>query len=71
MTAHTAKILLSWWQVQLSDAPGADLVVHGEMPESTQKGLVEGEWDALRQLLDGRDAVARLAKCLPGAIKAA
>jgi len=49
----------------------ADLVVHGEMPESTRKGLVEGEWDALGQLLDGRDAVARLAKRLAGAIKAA
>jgi 3-isopropylmalate/(R)-2-methylmalate dehydratase small subunit len=49
----------------------ADLVLHGEMPESTRKDLVEGEWDALGQLLDGRDAVARLAKRLPGAIKAA
>ena len=49
----------------------ADLVLHGEMPESTRKGLVEGEWDALGQLLDGRDAVGRLAKRLAGAIKAA
>ena len=39
--------------------------------EQVRKGYIVGEWDALGQLLDGRDAVARLAKRLPGAIKAA
>jgi len=43
----------------------------GEMPESTRKSLVEGQWDALGQLLDGRDRVAALAARLPAPAKAA
>jgi len=38
----------------------------GEIPESVRRSLVEGQWDALGQLLDGRDAVAELAGRLPG-----
>jgi 3-isopropylmalate/(R)-2-methylmalate dehydratase small subunit len=47
------------------------LVVNGEMPQSTRKSLVEGQWDALGQLLEGRDAVAELAERLPRPTKAA
>ncbi len=43
----------------------------GQLPESTRQSLVEGQWDALGQLLDGRDAVSALARRLPGAVKAA
>ncbi len=43
----------------------------GTMPESTRRSLVEGQWDALGQLLDGRDAAARLAAKLPRPSKAA
>jgi 3-isopropylmalate/(R)-2-methylmalate dehydratase small subunit len=43
----------------------------GSIPESTRRSLVEGQWDALGQLLDGREAVAKLAARLPGSSRAA
>ncbi len=43
----------------------------GRLPESTRRSLIEGQWDALGQLLDGRDAVSALARRLPAAAKAA
>ena len=43
----------------------------GSMPESARRGLVDGQWDALGQLLDGREAVAKLAAKLPRPSKAA
>ena len=43
----------------------------GSMPKSTRQSLVEGQWDALGQLLDGREAVAKVAARLPGATRAA
>ena len=45
--------------------------IRGTMPESTRQSLVEGQWDALGQLLDGRDATDALAARLPAAPKAA
>jgi len=48
-----------------------DRVFHGEIPESTRRSLVEGQWDALGQLLDGREAAAKLVEKLPPAPKAA
>ena len=36
-----------------------------ELPEATRRGLVEGQWDPLAQLLDGRDEVSELAGRLP------
>jgi len=42
-----------------------------DMPDSTRKSLVEGQWDALGQLLDGQGRVAALAARLPAATKAA
>ncbi|HUE38870.1 MAG TPA: 3-isopropylmalate dehydratase small subunit [Candidatus Binatia bacterium] len=48
----------------------ADRLILGEIPEGTRKSLVEGQWDALAQLLEGRDAVARLASRLAGIPKA-
>jgi 3-isopropylmalate/(R)-2-methylmalate dehydratase small subunit len=43
----------------------------GEMPESARQSLVDGQWDALGQLLDGREAVGKIAARLPGPAKAA
>ena len=43
----------------------------GAMPESTRRSLVDGQWDALAQLLDGREAVGKVAAKLPGPVKAA
>jgi 3-isopropylmalate/(R)-2-methylmalate dehydratase small subunit len=43
----------------------------GEIPESARRSLVEGQWDALGQLLDGREAVSKVASRLPGPAKAA
>jgi len=43
----------------------------GSMPQSTRRSLVGGQWDALAQLLDGRDAVAKVAARLPGSSRAA
>src|SRR5437870_6392596 len=43
----------------------------GAMPPSTRRSLVDGQWDALGQLLDGREAVAKLAARLPGSSRAA
>jgi 3-isopropylmalate/(R)-2-methylmalate dehydratase small subunit len=37
----------------------------GKVPESTRRSLVDGQWDALGQLLDGREAVSALAGRLP------
>jgi len=48
----------------------ADRLILGEIPEGTRKSLVEGQWDALAQLLEGQDAVARLASRLAGIPKA-
>jgi 3-isopropylmalate/(R)-2-methylmalate dehydratase small subunit len=45
--------------------------IRGEIPESTRRSLVEGQWDALGQLLDGRDAAEALAARLPAPPKAA
>ncbi len=45
--------------------------IRGAMPESTRRSLVEGQWDALGQLLDGRDAIAALTARLPRPPKAA
>ena len=45
--------------------------ISGEMPQGARRSLVEGQWDALGQLLDGRDAVEALAARLPGPLKAA
>ncbi len=42
-----------------------------EIPESTRRSLVEGQWDALGQLLDGRDATEAMAAGFPPAPKAA
>ena len=39
--------------------------IRGAMPESTRRSLVEGQWDALGQLLDGREATEALAARLP------
>ena len=48
--------------------------IRGEIPESTRRSLVEGQWDALAQLLDGREAteafVARLAATAEGRLTA-
>jgi len=46
-------------------------VFTGSIPRSTRQSLVEGQWDALGALLDGRDAVAALVKHLPGPTRAA
>jgi 3-isopropylmalate/(R)-2-methylmalate dehydratase small subunit len=43
----------------------------GTIPAATRRSLVEGQWDALGQLLDGRDAVSKLAARLPGSSRAA
>jgi 3-isopropylmalate/(R)-2-methylmalate dehydratase small subunit len=48
-----------------------DREFRGTMPPATRRSLVEGQWDALGQLLDGRDAVAKLAARLPGSSRAA
>ena len=45
--------------------------IPGAIPESTRQSLVEGQWDALGQLLDGREATAALVTRLPRAPKAA
>jgi 3-isopropylmalate/(R)-2-methylmalate dehydratase small subunit len=45
--------------------------IRGAIPESTRRSLVEGQWDALGQLLDGRDAAEALAARLPAPPKAA
>jgi 3-isopropylmalate/(R)-2-methylmalate dehydratase small subunit len=45
--------------------------IPGAIPESTRQSLVEGQWDALGQLLDGREAIAALVARLPRAPKAA
>ncbi len=45
--------------------------IHGEIPDSTRRSLVEGQWDALGQLLDGREATEALAARLPAPPKAA
>jgi len=45
--------------------------IGGAIPESTRQSLVEGQWDALGQLLDGREATAALVTRLPRAPKAA
>ena len=37
----------------------------GELPETTRKSLVEGQWDPLGSLLDARDEASRLAARLP------
>src|SRR5262249_60385841 len=47
-----------------------DRTFTGEMPESTRRSLVDGQWDALAQLLDGREAVGKVAAKLPGPVKA-
>jgi len=61
--------------VDLATAPVqvrfGERVFTGSIPQGTRKSLVEGQWDALGQLLDGRDAVANLAKRLPGPSRAA
>ncbi|HSD09705.1 MAG TPA: 3-isopropylmalate dehydratase small subunit [Candidatus Binatia bacterium] len=49
----------------------AERTFTGQMPESTRRSLVEGQWDALGQLLDGREAVGKVAARLPGPAKAA
>jgi 3-isopropylmalate/(R)-2-methylmalate dehydratase small subunit len=43
----------------------------GRMPQSTRRVLVEGQWDPLAQLLEGRDAVARVTKRIPPPPRAA
>ena len=48
-----------------------DRTFTGEMPESARRSLVDGQWDALAQLLDGREAVGKVAAKLPGPVKAA
>jgi 3-isopropylmalate/(R)-2-methylmalate dehydratase small subunit len=48
-----------------------DRMFTGEMPESSRRSLVDGQWDALGQLLDGREAVGKIAAKLPGPAKAA
>jgi 3-isopropylmalate/(R)-2-methylmalate dehydratase small subunit len=45
--------------------------IRGDIPESTRQSLVEGQWDALGQLLDGREAIEALVARLPRAPKAA
>jgi 3-isopropylmalate/(R)-2-methylmalate dehydratase small subunit len=45
--------------------------IRGEIPESTRRSLVDGQWDALAQLLDGREATAALVARLPPPPKAA
>jgi 3-isopropylmalate/(R)-2-methylmalate dehydratase small subunit len=61
--------------VDLATAPVqvrfGERVFTGSIPQGTRESLVEGQWDALGQLLDGRDAVANLAKRLPGPARAA
>ncbi|MGH7898823.1 MAG: 3-isopropylmalate dehydratase small subunit [Candidatus Binatia bacterium] len=47
-----------------------DRVFLGGIPESTRQSLIEGQWDALGQLLDGKDAVSALAEKLPRGPKA-
>ena len=47
-----------------------DRLLRGEMPESARRSLVDGQWDALGQLLDGRDTVGRLESRLPRPSKA-
>ncbi len=62
-------------EIDLTAAP--PLVRFGEqtfpasIPESTRRSLIDGQWDALGQLLDGRDAVAKLAARLPRPTRAA
>jgi 3-isopropylmalate/(R)-2-methylmalate dehydratase small subunit len=62
-------------EVDLATAPVqvrfGDRMFAGSIPQSTRKSLVEGQWDALGQLLDGRDAVANFTKRLPGPPRAA
>jgi 3-isopropylmalate/(R)-2-methylmalate dehydratase small subunit len=48
-----------------------DRTFTGEMPESIRRSLVDGQLDALAQLLDGREAVGKVAAKLPGPVKAA
>jgi 3-isopropylmalate/(R)-2-methylmalate dehydratase small subunit len=47
-----------------------DRTFTGEMPGSTRRSLVDGQWDALAQLLDGREAVGKVAAKLPGPARA-
>jgi 3-isopropylmalate/(R)-2-methylmalate dehydratase small subunit len=62
-------------EVDLSQSPPrirfGDRELTGSMPEGTRQSLVKGEWDALGQLLDGREAAAKLAARLPGSSRAA
>ena len=58
-------------QVEIDLATSPVRIRHGErsfegsMPESTRSSLAEGQWDALGQLLEGGDEIARLAERLP------
>ncbi len=49
----------------------ADRTFPGRIPESTRRSLIEGQWDALGQLLEGREAAGKFAARLPGPAKAA
>jgi 3-isopropylmalate/(R)-2-methylmalate dehydratase small subunit len=48
----------------------ADRTFPGRIPESTRRSLIEGQWDALGQLLEGREAAGKFAARLPGPAKA-
>jgi 3-isopropylmalate/(R)-2-methylmalate dehydratase small subunit len=57
-------------EIDLTAAPGpavrfGERTFRGEMPEATRRSLVEGQWDPLALLLDGRDAVAQVAARRP------
>lgn len=42
-----------------------DTVIQAQIPQGAQRMFLTGHWDATGQLLDGRDAVAGVAKRLP------